>query len=145
MRTGSCYPGGPDIYSSGQSIYTVQNLGIALGVLSLATGVGEIADATVVIGEISLNGSALGAISFASGTAGGYLDAKSCFVDGDKGACVGFTLSVPGFIAGAAGFLPAGTLSEGAVRVLQYVGLVSGAASTSVDIGNAYADSPNCA
>jgi RHS repeat-associated protein len=59
--------------------------GIALGAISLATGVGEVAGATFVIGDLTLSSSALGGISVLTGLTGTGLDAKDCF----GGRCCG--------------------------------------------------------
>jgi RHS repeat-associated protein len=72
--------------------------GIALGAISLATGVGELAGATYAIGGLSL-----GAISFGTGLAGAALDYNGCFNRGSQYACVGLGLTIPGTVGSTLG------------------------------------------
>ncbi|BBH18550.1 hypothetical protein Back2_28370 [Nocardioides baekrokdamisoli] len=114
--------------------HPVQAVGIGLGAVSLATGVGELAGATLVLGDLVIGPTALGVVSFGTGVVGTVLDAKDCHNEGGA-ACAGLALSLPGAISGIGGLLPAGLLPESLLSLLDYIGFGTGALGFGWDTG----------
>jgi RHS repeat-associated protein len=92
-------PSGPDC---GGNI-SLTAVGVGLGVVSLATGVGEVLGAGAAVGE-----GVLGAVSVVSGIAAAGLDGSACLHQGGI-ACVGAVSGGVGAIAGGIG-LAAGAI-----------------------------------
>ena len=68
--------------------------GVILGGIAFATGVGELAGAAVVIGDLTLDSGALGAISLGTGAVSTLLDVAGCTAPGDTTlACTGLALN----------------------------------------------------
>jgi hypothetical protein len=113
-----------------------------LGGISLATGIGEVAGATLAIGDLTIGAEGLGAISFGTGLVGLGADGGGC-IKGDPAACIGAGLSLPGAIVGAAGLLPEGLLPDGLADILgsegaDYFGLGTGAIGYLWDLYNEF-------
>jgi hypothetical protein len=95
--------------------------GIVLGGVALATGVGEVVGATVVIGETAVS---LGAVSAVAGLAGAGADLKEC-IGGSNISCVGAT--VGGLASGGAGLVALGAIGdETAILGVKAIGLTLG-------------------
>ncbi len=95
--------------------------GIVLGGVALATGVGEVVGATVVIGETAVS---LGAVSAVTGLAGAGVDLKEC-IGGSNISCVGAT--VGGLASGGAGLVALGAIGdETAILGARAIGLTLG-------------------
>lgn len=95
--------------------------GIVLGGVALATGVGEVVGATVVIGETAVS---LGTVSTVTGLAGAGADLKEC-IGGSNISCVGAT--VGGLASGGAGLVALGAIGdETAILGVRAIGLTLG-------------------
>ncbi len=95
--------------SPAASVTVLTMVGLALGAVSLATGVGEVAGG-VAIGGYAIGEGALGLTSFATGLAGSVLDINAC-KRGDRSACTStdideMGLSLSGAVAMAPRLLP---------------------------------------
>jgi RHS repeat-associated protein len=113
--------------------------GIVLGGVAVATGVGEVVGATVLVGETAVS---LGTVSAATGALGAVADTKEC-VAGDSVACIGATVGGVGALgAGAVGLgYVTGEVASGATAI----GLTASGIGFLGDVANALAssESPN--
>jgi RHS repeat-associated protein len=109
--------------------------GIVLGGVALATGVGEVVGATVVIGETAVS---LGAVSVVTGLAGAGADLKEC-IGGSNISCVGAT--VGGLASGGAGLVAFGAIGETAIFGVKAIGLTLGGIGGLGDAAGALASS----
>jgi RHS repeat-associated protein len=107
--------------------------GIVLGGVAVATGVGEVAGAAVVIGDATVS---LGTVSAATGALGAVADTKEC-VAGDSVACIGATVGGLGALgAGAVGLgYVTGEVASGATAI----GLTAGGIGFLGDVASAFA------
>jgi hypothetical protein len=130
--------------SVGQWIYENRTpIGIGLGALSLATGVGAIADVGALADLPALNSVVLGTTSGVSGFGAAGLDAPGCLIQGHTSSCVALGLGTAG-----AGFgLGATLLEAGALdgplalkRLLEYSGVGFGGLGFGVDLVNLLED-----
>jgi hypothetical protein len=95
--------------------------GIVLGGVAVATGVGEVVGAAVVIGDTAVS---LGAVSAVSGLAGAGADLKEC-IGGSNISCVGTT--VGGIASGGAGLVAFGAIGDETVILgVKAIGLTLG-------------------
>lgn len=105
--------------------------GVVLGGVALATGVGEVVGAGVLIGGISEG--TLGVVSGVSGVAAAGLDTNEC-VSGSAVACIG---AGAGAISGGAGLLTGlGVVTGETASGLTALGLPTGALGFLGDLGN---------
>jgi RHS repeat-associated protein len=107
--------------------------GIALGGAALATGVGEVVGATVVVGDVGVS---LGGVSAVSGTVGAGLDLKECAAGGSI-SCVGAVAGGVG-AAGAAGAV-VGVLTGSAASGAAAIGITSSGIGFLNDVAGALA------
>ncbi len=107
--------------------------GIVLGGVAVATGVGEVVGAAVVIGDATVS---LGTVSAATGALGAVADTKEC-VAGDSVACIGATVGGLGALgAGAVGLgYVTGEVASGATAI----GLTAGGIGFLGDVASAFA------
>ena len=119
--------------------HPTESAGIALGVVSVATGVGALA-APVELGELTLGSTALGSVAAATGAGGAALDASACFggsASNRTAACVGLGLNGAGSGLGlGATLMEAGILDGSATLkgLLEYGGLSAAVAGLSTDL-----------
>jgi RHS repeat-associated protein len=112
--------------------------GLALGAVSLATGVGAVAD--VAAFEAIGGSTTLGALSAATGAAGAGLDGSACLgggADDQTVACVGFALNGVGASLGAgATLIEAGLLesSPALEELVEYGGLSAAGLGFGTDV-----------
>jgi hypothetical protein len=133
----NCFSEVPEgIISGVESVaqHPVEAGGIALGVVSVSTGVGAVAD---VGGAEALGGSAgLGGISAITGAGGALLDGSKC-LNGDKVACAGLGLNGAGSALGlGAALIDADVISgsDAFKEGLGYSGLGSAVLGLGADI-----------
>ena len=119
--------------------HPVESVGIALGVVSVVSGVGAVAAAVGVVVPAAA-GLTLGLVSAGAGIAAGMLDLTQCHLDQIGGACVNGVLGVA---AGALGFAPAavrlagqvaGSLGAATADGLATTGVVAAIGTTIVDV-----------
>lgn len=135
---------GSGFATAGEWIYhhPAEAAGLALGALALATGVGAIADASFVIGDVTVGSGILGGLSSASGVAGSLFDVPGCIGHHEAIACVGLGLNGAASIAGTLSWLSdAGliSMSEGLEQGLGVGGLAVGGGGWLVDLCSAIA------
>jgi RHS repeat-associated protein len=118
--------------------HPLETAGIVVGAVSLVTGVGEIAGATFVIGDVTVGATGLGVTSFVTGGIGTGLDLNACR-KGNAASCVGLGLSLPGLASGVVGLLPEGLVPDGVSTSLKYLGLATGAFGYGWDTENTIA------
>jgi RHS repeat-associated protein len=114
-------------------------IGIGLGALSLASGVGAIADVGALADLPALTSLRLGVTSAVSGLGAAGLDGPGCIDEGHISSCVALGLGAPG-----AGFGLGGTLLDAGIldgplalqRVLEYGGLGLGSLGLGVELAN---------
>jgi RHS repeat-associated protein len=109
--------------------HPLETFGAALGAVSLATGVGEIAGGVTIAG-CALSEGTLAVISFGTGAAGTLLDELDCLKHA-SGGCAGFGLSALSLFAGGAGKF----VSKGLATVLGYLGEGIGGLGFGWDLG----------
>jgi RHS repeat-associated protein len=107
--------------------------GIVLGGVAVATGVGEVVGAAVVIGDATVS---LGTVSAATGALGAVADTKEC-VAGDSVACIGAT--VGGLRALGAGAVGLGYVTGEVASGATAIGLTAGGIGFLGDVASAFA------
>ncbi len=98
--------------------HPLQTVGLVLGTLALATGVGAAVDVTLVLGDLTVSSSSLALTSFVAGSIGSGLDGPACLDRNDPGACAGFYLNIGSTLVGGAGSLAGLLTEEGASMLL---------------------------
>jgi RHS repeat-associated protein len=119
-------------------------IGIGLGILSAATGVGAIVEGATFAGVV------LGMGSVAAGVGASALDYGSCVNGHEAAACVGLGLDASGAFLGAFGVAGAGlafgeviaedSLAASILDGIGEFGLNVGLSGTAVDVGSAFAN-----
>jgi len=79
--------------------HPLQTVGLVVGVIAIATGVGALAGG-VIIGDVTISAGTLGAASFVAGSTGAALDGPACLDGHDATACVGFGLNAGSALLG---------------------------------------------